>query len=57
MVNTRLISLLFLIPTHLLIEKTQGSYLRYAKKSLNQAYLQDAVAGKIVKVIKDIDFS
>ena len=43
--------------THLLIEKTQGTYLKYAKKSLNQAYLQDVVVEKIVKAIKDIDFS
>lgn len=41
--------------THLLIEKTQDTYLKYAKRKLNDAYLNDAAAKKIIKTIPDIE--
>lgn len=40
--------------THLLVEKSQDTYLRYNKRRLNKAYLNDAIIGKIVRQIKDI---
>ncbi len=41
--------------THFLIEKTQNTYLKYSKRKLNEAYLQENVVKKIVKVIPDIE--
>ncbi|MCR5777917.1 MAG: translation initiation factor 2 [Lachnospiraceae bacterium] len=40
--------------THLLIEKTQNTFLQYSKKSLNDAYLQKSVVDKILTKIHDI---
>ena len=40
--------------THLLIEKTEKTYLRYSKAKLNRTYLQTSIVEKIMKVIKDI---
>ena len=41
--------------TGFLIERTNGTYLQYTKKKLNPAFLQGAVAEKILSVIKDIN--
>ena len=43
--------------THLLIERTADSYLRYNKTSLNEAYMQENIQKKIVGNIKFIDFA
>lgn len=43
--------------TSLLIHKTQGTYLSYTKSKLNPTYLQKTVMEKIMKVMKNIDFS
>ncbi len=41
--------------TTLLVQSTQSSYLKYSKKQLNPAYLQEKVLDKILTVIKGID--
>lgn len=38
-----------------LIQHTQGSYQKYAKKQLNPAYLQEKIAGKILEVMRGIE--
>jgi hypothetical protein len=40
--------------TKLLVEKTQDSYLRYAKKELNKNYLENGYPEKICAVMKEI---
>lgn len=39
-----------------LIQLTQDSFLKYAKKQLNPAYLQDKIMDKILSVMKEIEF-
>ena len=41
--------------TACLVQKTQGTYLQYAKKRLNPAYLQEKVAAKILLSMKGLD--
>lgn len=41
--------------TVLLMQNTQDSYLKYAKRKLNPAYLQERVMNKILAVMKGID--
>ncbi len=43
--------------TALLIRSTQGGYLKYSKKQLNPAYLQEKVSDKILSVMDSIDLS
>ena len=43
--------------TELLVRKTEGTYLQYGKRILNAVYMQNAIAGKILKCIKNINFS
>lgn len=43
--------------TSQLIHYTQESYLKYSKRSLNQAYLQDKVMNKVLSVIKGIKWN
>lgn len=43
--------------TNLLIEVTNDTYLQYAKKNINEAYLTDKIRSKIVADIKCINFS
>lgn len=38
--------------THLLIEKTQGSYLQYNKRKINSAYLKGDILNKLLQAIK-----
>ena len=40
--------------THLLIELTQGSYLRYSKREINPAYLNPRTAGAILEKYGDL---
>lgn len=42
--------------TWVLIHKTVDSYLKYNKKSLNSAYLQESIMGQILENMKEIDF-
>lgn len=42
--------------TSLLIQKTQDSYLKYSKSSLNPVYLQNSEMNKILTVMTGIDF-
>lgn len=42
--------------TALLVDKTQNTYLKYTKKTLNAAYLNDKVKDKILKVMEKIEF-
>lgn len=41
----------------LLIQKTQDSYLKYSKKSLNPVYLQHNEMEKILAIMKGVDFT
>ena len=41
--------------TQLLVDKTNDTYLKYSKKSLNMVYLQESIAKRIVDIIKDIE--
>ncbi len=41
--------------TDQLIQNTKATYLRYTKKQLNSAYLQEKTAGKILSVMKGIE--
>lgn len=43
--------------TALLIRKTEGSYLQYAKRRLNPAYSVEKAAGKILQAIGLVDFA
>jgi hypothetical protein len=43
--------------THLLVEEAKDTYLKYSKKNLNRAYLQESIAKKIIQKIPDIDFT
>ncbi len=43
--------------TALLARSTQGGYLKYSKKQLNPAYLQEKVSDKILSVMDSIDLS
>lgn len=43
--------------TALLAQSTQGGYLKYSKKQLNPAYLQEKVSDKILSVMDGIDLS
>lgn len=43
--------------TALLARSTQGGYLKYSKKQLNPAYLQEKVSDKILSVMGSIDLS
>ena len=43
--------------TALLVRSTQGGYLKYSKKQLNPAYLQEKVSDKILSVMDGIDLS
>ncbi len=40
-----------------LIQCTKDSYLKYAKRDLNPAYLQKKVSEKILKIMKGIDLT
>lgn len=42
--------------THLLVNKTENTYLQYSKRSLNPAYLQTNIQKKIMNVIEKINF-
>ena len=42
--------------TQLLIRKTDGTYLKYSKNSLNPSYLQENVEKKVLEVMEKIDF-
>lgn len=41
--------------THLLVEKTKDSFLKYSKKKLNDAYLNETVSSKIKKTVTEIE--
>lgn len=43
--------------TAFLIQNTQNSYMKYAKRQLNPVYLQDKVSSKILNLMKGIDLS
>ena len=43
--------------TVLLIQKTQNSYLKYAKRQLNSAYLQEKISDKILHIMEGIDLT
>lgn len=43
--------------TALLIQNTQGSYMKYAKQQLNHVYLQEKVSDKILSVMRGIDLT
>lgn len=43
--------------TWILINKTEGTYLKYVKKELNPAYTQDAVAKAILNVMQKIEWN
>lgn len=40
--------------TELLVERTQGTFLQYAKKKLNNAYLQEKIKNDIITVMKPV---
>lgn len=40
-----------------LIQSTQNSYLKYSKRQLNPAYLQEKISDKILAVMKNIDLT
>lgn len=40
-----------------LIQNTQDSYLKYAKRQLNSVYLQEKVSEKILDVMREIELS
>lgn len=40
-----------------LIQRTQESYLKYSKRQLNPAYLQEKISARILAVMECIDFS
>ena len=42
--------------THLLIEKTEDSYLKYSKNHLNDAYMQKEIQQKILSTVEKVDF-
>lgn len=42
--------------TDLLMQKTEDTYLKYTKRTLNKTYLQKTAVDKIIKVMKMIDF-
>lgn len=42
--------------THMLVEKTENTYLKYSKNKLNDVYLQENVLKKILDVMDKIDF-
>ena len=42
--------------TEQLIQLTQGSYLKYAKRQLNPVYLQEKIMYKVLAVMKGIKF-
>ena len=41
--------------TALLIEMTQNTYLQYSKKKLNEVYLQEEIASKIIRKMTGIE--
>lgn len=43
--------------TALLIQNTQGSHMKYAKRQLNHVYLQEKVSDKILSVMKGVDLT
>lgn len=43
--------------TALLIQNTQGSHMKYAKRQLNHVYLQEKVSDKILSVMRGIDLT
>ncbi|MCR5726426.1 MAG: translation initiation factor 2, partial [Lachnospiraceae bacterium] len=43
--------------TRLLVEKTLGSYLKYAKERLNPSYLQEGISKKIIAQIRDVELN
>ena len=40
--------------TELLTSKTEGTYLKYSKRMLNQAYLQENIRKKILRAMQGI---
>lgn len=42
--------------TKLLIDKSNGTYIKYSKSRLNENYLQDKISDKIISVIPKIEF-
>nr|WP_300823592.1 hypothetical protein [uncultured Schaedlerella sp.] len=41
--------------TALLIEMTKNTYLQYSKKKLNEVYLQEEIASKIIRKMTGIE--
>ena len=41
--------------TALLIEMTKNTYLKYSKKKLNEVYLQEEIASKIIRQMTGIE--
>ncbi len=41
--------------TALLIEMTKNTYLQYSKKKLNEVYLQEEIASKIIRQMTGIE--